>query len=94
MYKDFLYFKFDNYIPSHICDEIIKNHTQFIDGTIEGKRLDKRTPMVEQSYRKSQIQWITTPFYTNLIFQIFQQSKIIRLSECVRRKIFILVISS
>ena len=73
MYKDFLYFKFDNYIPSHICDEIIKNHTQFIDGTIEGKRLDQRTPMVEQSYRKSQIQWITTPFYTNLIFQIFQQ---------------------
>ena len=74
MYKDFAYFKFDKYIPNYICDEIIKNHTQFVDGGIEGEPLDIRMPMVDQSFRKSQIQWITTPFYTNLIFQIFQQT--------------------
>jgi len=71
MINDFIYFKLDNYIPSYICDEILKNHTQFDDATVEG---DDGDNILKSSTRKSQIQWIRTPFYLNLIFDIFKQS--------------------
>ena len=64
------YWKIDNYIPSYICDEIIKNHDNFIEGGVtayvgaEKERSDTR---------KSEIQWIKTPFYLNLVFDIFRR---------------------
>ena len=51
MINDFIYFKLDNYIPSYICDEILKNHTQFDDATVEG---DDGDDILKSSARKSE----------------------------------------
>ena len=65
MINPYEYWKLDNYIPTYICDEIVRNHTDFEQGTV-------RNPNKIQA-RKSDIQWIKTPFYVNLVFDIFKQ---------------------
>tara|TARA_B100000519_G_C14018469_1_gene332211 strand:+ start:112 stop:657 length:546 start_codon:yes stop_codon:yes gene_type:complete len=62
------YWKLDDYIPTYVCDEIVKNHVDFEVATTANWN--------ENDYnkaRKSHVQWIKTPFYVNLVFDIIKQ---------------------
>ena len=61
-YTEFDYWLIEKYIPDYICDEIIKNHNDFIDSELyDGS--------VVGDYRKSGVCWIKEPFYLNLLRQ-------------------------
>ena len=66
-YTEFDYWLIEKYIPDYICDEIIKNHNDFIDSELyDGS--------VVGDYRKSGVCWIKEPFYLNLFFDIFKRA--------------------
>ena len=66
MINPYEYWKLGNYIPTYICDEIIKNHTGFGEASVADSYNFSEA-------RKSDIQWIRTPFYVNLVFDIFKR---------------------
>ena len=63
-YAKFDYWTLKKYVPDYICDEIVKNHTDFEDGVM------KSGP---HNYRKSDIRWIRDPFYKHLFFDIISR---------------------
>ena len=65
-YAEFDYWTIKEYVPDYICDEIIKNYTNFKDGElIDGTLSDAR---------KSGVCWIHEPFYKNLFFDIISRA--------------------
>ena len=65
-YTEFDYWLIEKYIPDYICDEIIKNHNDFIDSELyDGS--------VVGDYRKSGVCWIDEPFYKNLFFDVMSR---------------------
>ena len=61
-YAEFDYWTLKKYVPDYICDEIVKNHTDFADGSVGDNH------NVLSDVRKSDICWIKEPFYLNLFF--------------------------
>ena len=68
-YASFDYWTLKKYVPDYICDEIIKNHTEFEDGTLRCG-----PDNFPDNYRKSGICWINDPFYKNLFFDVISRA--------------------
>ena len=58
-YAEFDYWTLKKYVPDYICDEIVKNHTDF-----EGAKSSTRPWNTDEreNYRKSDINWIRDQF--------------------------------
>tara|TARA_B100000424_G_scaffold247230_1_gene219468 strand:- start:1 stop:567 length:567 start_codon:yes stop_codon:yes gene_type:complete len=69
-YAEFDYWTLKKYVPDYICDEIVKNHTDF-----EGARSSTRPWNTDEreNYRKSDIYWIKDPFYKHLFFDVISR---------------------
>ena len=65
-YAEFDYWNIKEYVPDYVCDEILKNYTDFGDGLIHGGELSDT--------RKSGVCWIDEPFYKNLFFDIISRA--------------------
>ena len=66
-YAKFDYWFIEKYIPDYICDEIIKNHSDFSTANLQDGS-------VISDVRKSGICWIREPFYKNLVFDIITRT--------------------
>ena len=66
-YAKFDYWFIEKYIPDYICDEIIKNHSDFSTANLQDGS-------VISDVRKSGICWIKEPFYKNLVFDIITRT--------------------
>ena len=64
-YAEFDYWNIKEYVPDYVCDEILKNYTDFGDGLIHGGELSDT--------RKSGVCWIDEPFYKNLFFDVISR---------------------
>ena len=66
-YARFDYWHIDKYIPDYVCDEIIKNYSDFSTANLQGGDIKK-------DVRNSGVCWIREPFYKNLVFDIITRS--------------------
>ena len=67
-YAEFDYWSIRKYVPEHICDEIVKNYTDFDDASVGDNHYSL------SDVRKSDICWIKEPFYLNLFFDIITRT--------------------
>ena len=67
-YAEFDYWSIRKYVPEHICDEIVKNYTDFDDASVGDNHY------ALSDVRKSDICWIKEPFYLNLFFDIITRT--------------------
>ena len=66
-YARFDYWHIDKYIPDYVCDEIIKNYSDFSTAGLQGGD-------IRSNVRNSGVCWIREPFYKNLVFDIITRT--------------------
>ncbi len=66
-YAKFDFWHIEKYIPDYICNEIIKNHSNFSTANLQGG------PAMND-FRKSGVCWIEEPFYKNLVFDVITRT--------------------
>ena len=66
-YASFDYWHIDKYIPDYVCDEIIKNYSDFSTAGLQGGD-------IRSNVRNSGVCWIREPFYKNLVFDIITRT--------------------
>lgn len=66
-YARFDYWHIDKYIPDYVCDEIIKNYSDFSTANLQGGA-------IKSDVRNSGVCWIREPFYKNLVFDIITRT--------------------
>ena len=66
-YARFDYWHIDKYIPDYVCDEIIKNYSDFSTAGLQGGD-------IRSNVRNSGVCWIKEPFYKNLVFDIITRT--------------------
>lgn len=66
----FDYWKLPNFVPDCVCNTLIHSYSDWQHGTIDNH-------VVQQSYRESDVTWITDPFWMSCFFKIISDINVV-----------------